>query len=432
MYNVVVAKIQVSQHPDPEVHSLAIGNVLGNTVVVSKETENGSLGIFFETDGQLGQEFAEKNNLLRKIDPETGKNLGGLFSEDRRVRCQKIRGIKSDGFWCPLSYLEHFGDVSELKEHDKFTAFNDVSIGQKYETWKTRAAAKAANKPAKGIKKPRVELLAMRRHFDTEQFRTDCWKFKKGDYVSISEKIHATSQRVANVKVELPIQNYSFAWLKQKLGFNVVPKTEYRVYVGTRNVILENNNNGATYYGNENFRYACIEDFKDKLYKNECLYGEVTHTNTDGKALMHQPTSKTKDKAIIKQYGQTMNYTYGTSWGKSEFWVYRITQTNDEGVSVDLSWQQMEQRCKELGAKMVPDVIEPFIYDGDEGKLRNLVEELTEGASSIDSSHIREGVCVRAERYPKPVVLKSKSFAFRVLEGIAKDDNEYQDIEEVS
>ena len=81
---------------------------------------------------------------------------------------------------------------------------------------------------------------------------------------------------------------------------------------------------------------------------------------------------------------------------------------------------------------MVPDVIEPFVYDGDEGKLRNLVEELTEGPSTIDPSHIREGVCVRADRYTVPVVLKSKSHLFRILEGLVKDDLEYLDIEEIS
>ena len=433
MYNVVVAKVLVSPHPDPEVHSLAIGTVLGNTVIVHKDTENGSLGLWFETDGQLGQEFCDKNSLIRKIDPQTGKNVGGLFDENRRVRCQKIRGIKSDGFWCPLSYLEPFGDVSTLKEHDKFTSFNEVNIAQKYETWKTRAAAKNANKSEKAIKKPRVELIAMRRHFDTEQFRTDCWKFKKGDLISISEKIHATSQRVANVKVELPIQKYSFDWFKFKLGFKVVPKIENRVFVGTRNVILENNTSGPTYYGNEQFRYDCIEDFKNLLYKNECLYGEVTYTEANsGNALMHQPTSKTKDKAIIKQYGQNMNYTYGTPQGKSEIWVYRITQTNEDGIPVDLTWMQMKTRCEQLGVKMVPDVIEPFVYDGDEGKLRNLVEELTEGPSTIDPSHIREGVCVRADRYTVPVVLKSKSHLFRILEGLVKDDLEYLDIEEIS
>ena len=431
MYNVVVAKVFVSPHPDPDVHSLAVGNVLGNTVIVHKDTPNGELGLWFETDGQLSQEFAEKNNLIRKIDPETGKNFGGLFDENRRVRAQKIRGVKSDGFWCPLSYLD--GDVSELKEHDKFTSFNETPIAQKYETWRTRAASKAANRGEKALKKPRVELVAMKRHFDTEQFRTDCWKFKKGDLISISEKIHATSQRVANAKVIYPIQKWSLSWFMEKLGFEVIPKSEYRVLIGTRNVILENNQGGATYYGNEKFRYDAIEDFKDKLYKNECLYGEVTYTEaTSGNALMFQPTSKTKDKSVIKQYGQKMNYTYGTKQGKSEFWVYRITQTNEDGISVDLTWQQMKSRCEQLGVKMVPDVVEPFIYDGDEGKLRNLVEELTEGASTIDPSHIREGVCVRAERYATPVVLKSKSFLFRVLEGIAKDDAEYQDIEEVS
>lgn len=73
------------------------------------------------------------------------------------------------------------------------------------------------------------------------------------------------------------------------------------------------------------------------------------------------------------------------------------------------------------------DVVEPFVYDGDEVKLRALVEELTERPAVvtedyIDSSHPSEGIIIRADRGSQtPLFLKSKSFAFRVLEGIASD-----------
>ncbi len=430
MYQVVVARIR-NLTPIVGADFIIQGSVLGNTIVVGKDTIEGTLGIFCESDGVLGIEFAQKNNLMKNIDPATGKNTGGMFESNLRVKAQKLRGVKSDGFWCPLDLLAPFGDISVLKEHDKFTEFNGVLIAQKYVV-KRANGSKGPNAPKNRLKAPRVELVAMRRHFDTEQFRTDAHKFVVGDLCSISEKCHATSQRFAYVRVEQPIKRYSLDWFKQILRMKVEPKFAYDYMVGTRNVILENNNHQGTYYGNENFRYEATNDFRGKMYKNECLYGEVTYTNADsGLALMHQSTTKLKDKKVTKQYGDTMNYTYGTKPGKAEFWVYRITQTNEDGIAVDLTWQQMKVRCDQLGAKMVPDMVAPFIYDGDQDKLRELVESLTGGVSTIDPSHIREGVCVRAERYPMPLVLKSKDFLFRSLEGMVKDEG-IIDVEEAA
>jgi hypothetical protein len=67
---------------------------------------------------------------------------------------------------------------------------------------------------------------------------------------------------------------------------------------------------------------------------------------------------------------------------------------------------------------------------GDEEKLRVLVESLTDGSSTLDQKHIREGVVVRQEQYPVVYAMKSKSFVFKILEGIAKDNSDYIDLEE--
>lgn len=63
--------------------------------------------------------------------------------------------------------------------------------------------------------------------------------------------------------------------------------------------------------------------------------------------------------------------------------------------------------------------------DGDETLLRDIVEFRTEGPSTIDPSHIREGVVVRAN----DSWYKNKSFVFGVLEGYIKDQGEI-DMEE--
>ena len=58
-YKAYVVSIVVEPHPDPEVHSIAIGKANGNTVVVSNKTKSGDLGIYFECDGQLSEQFAK-------------------------------------------------------------------------------------------------------------------------------------------------------------------------------------------------------------------------------------------------------------------------------------------------------------------------------------------------------------------------------------
>jgi len=126
MYKAIVAKIIVFPHPDAD--RLQLGNVLGNQVVVGLDTYTSEVGLFFNTDGQLSSEFCIANDLLRRKDSE-GKPAGGMFDENnRRVRAQKFRGQKSDGFWIPLTSLNFTGgDISSLKEGDMLDEFNGKS-----------------------------------------------------------------------------------------------------------------------------------------------------------------------------------------------------------------------------------------------------------------------------------------------------------------
>lgn len=58
-------------------------------------TDN-QVGVYFPTDGQLSKEFAEANNLLRKLD-ENGHTIpgGGYMDPSKRnVRAINLRGEK--------------------------------------------------------------------------------------------------------------------------------------------------------------------------------------------------------------------------------------------------------------------------------------------------------------------------------------------------
>ena len=421
MYKAVVAKIYVTPHPDPEVHSIAVGVACNNTVIVSNKVQTGELGIYFECDGQLSLDFCKQNKLLRED--------GGYFDENRRVRAQKFRGVRSDGFWIPVDSVAFTGvSVADLKEGDTFDSLKGVQICSKYETAATRSR-KAGEANKKKAKKEVKFKAAFPKHFDTEQFRTSVKKFQVGDLITLSEKLHGTSQRFALTEVALLTPRWSLARLKQVLG--LMPKKKWDYLVGTRNVTLYNPEQ-TSYYGSEKFRFTVVEKIRPLLKKGEILFFEVVGWTDGGKSIMPKVnTSGLKDKKFKKQYGDSFYYSYGCQEGQADIFVYRIANLTPDGELIDLPWNSVKERCNQLFIKHVPEY-EQFIFDGDYDKLVQIVEDWTEGPSKVDSSHIREGVCVRAERYPTPLVVKNKSFPFKVLEGIAKDNSDYEDMEETA
>ena len=100
----------------------------GNQVIVDLSYKEGDLGVYFPSDGKLGQEFAEVNNLLRKKD-QNGNNVGGFIDPVKRnIKAIKLRGEKSDGLFLKLDSLSKFTDISTLKEGDAITVLNGTLI----------------------------------------------------------------------------------------------------------------------------------------------------------------------------------------------------------------------------------------------------------------------------------------------------------------
>lgn len=432
-YKAYVTSIKVSNHPDPEVHSIALGNANGNTVVISKKVKDGDLGLYFECDGQLSEEFAKANDLVRYTDPVTGEKKGGFFDLNRKVRAQKFRGVKSDGFWTPissLSFIDGF-DPNFLKEGDSFTEINGVAICNKFVTKATQKAA-SEKKKKNALHKEEKLIITFPKHFDTDQFRNEARKFKAGDLISATSKFHGSSQRLGCVKVIHKYKPFTFKWLKNKLG--LLPNETYEHVIGTRNVTMNpietSANEGRGYYEDESFRQKVVQPLIGKLHRGEMLFFEVVGWVNDNTPIM--PPAKIKDlkEKSLKKYGDLMYYSYGTKKGEADIYVYRIAHLMDDGELIDLTFEQVKARCGELGVKHVVEVCPKFIYDGDENKLREHVESLTDGDDPVDPSHLREGVCIRAERYPTPLVLKNKSFFFKLAEGMAKEKEDYVDEEE--
>jgi hypothetical protein len=137
---------------------LLVGECFGNFVIVGLDTQENQLGIYFPTDGKLGFEYASQNKLLREKD-ENGNQIGGYLDPNKRhLTTIKLRGEKSDGLFMPLSSLEEFCKVSELKEGDTITTLNGVLICEKYIPQGTRSRSGNYGKVGKH-KKERLFLI---------------------------------------------------------------------------------------------------------------------------------------------------------------------------------------------------------------------------------------------------------------------------------
>ena len=91
---------------------LQCATIFGNNVIVDMTYKSGDRVIYFPVDGQLGKEFADDNNLVRKKDAE-GNNIGGYLDPNKRnITALKLRGEQSDGLVLPITVLSKYINVA--------------------------------------------------------------------------------------------------------------------------------------------------------------------------------------------------------------------------------------------------------------------------------------------------------------------------------
>lgn len=470
MYNAYVTTIKnLRKHPNAD--RLQLGECFGNTVCVSMEYTDGQIGVYFPTDGQLSVEFADANNLLRKKDVD-GNNIGGYMDPDKRnVTSIRLRGEKSDGLFLPLTCLESFGDVSNLKVGDVITTFNGHEICTKYIPHRNIRSGHATN--GNHTRKKKVPIAPLfTEHADTEQLAYNLGAFQAGDQIEITLKMHGTSQRTGYLPVfkgyrctnriyqaalNAVMSGKKVGAMTQKfanLGLvSATPIYDWDYVSGTRRTVLENFNGG--YYGSNEFREQHSKFFEDKLHKGEEVYYEVvgfTHTGTP--IMATADNKKLNDKEFVKQYGKTTIFSYGCNPNgkegigiterevpQSDFYVYRMTMTNEDGDIVEYTPDFMRYRCEQMGCKCVPVMYKGFIPDEINGEIhmnnftpgewvKAIAEKYYDGPDPIGKTHVREGVVVRIVNKPKFCAYKHKNFAFKCLEGLVKAEATAPDMEE--
>jgi hypothetical protein len=409
-YTAYITKIKnLKKHENAD--RLQIGDCFGNSVIVGSDTMPEEVGVYFPTDGQLGIEYAEVNNLLRKKD-ENGKNIGGYLDPDKRhIKAIKLRGEKSDGLFMPLKSLEQFCDISGLRVGDTISILSGIVICEKY--------VPKSNTPKTSAKSNMVVkshyFPTFYEHINTEQLAYNLGKFVEGDICYITLKMHGTSQRTANIiqkKVrKLPNIISKIIKLRDKT-------VGYKLVSGTRRTILTDFKGG--YYGSDEFRKAYHDFFEGKLRKGEEVYYEIVGYANSEKLIMPEcSNAKTQDKNFVDRYGETTRFTYGCNTGESKIYVYRMTTTNEDGYIVEMPTELVKIRCEQMGVDFVP-ILDKFLFTSQEDLLSR-VERHIEGDDPIGKTHIREGIVVRIDNREKFTALKHKSFLFKVLEGIIKD-----------
>ena len=412
----------------PNADRLYLGECFGNTVCVSKTGyTDGMTGAYFPTDGQLSVEFAENNNLVRKKD-ENGNNVGGYMDPDKRnITAIKLRGEKSDGLFLPLSCLDYcFEDeaAAHLKLGDTISVVNGHEICCKYipRQQHHRGGYSEGNRTRKK-KVKETSFPYFNEHIDTPQLRFCSNMFKPGDIICLTEKVHGTSSRNANTLTV----SYKKNIFDKIFGLKGRCVEKYEEVIGTRRTIVSQTEGG--YYGSNQFRIDWGENFKNKLHPGETVFGEIAGWIDETTPVMGiADNKKTKDKDFINKYGDKTTFTYGCEPGKSRFFVYRMTLTSPDGYVVEYPWDLVKLRAEQMGLEIVPE-LDRFIYTTEED-FNSRIQRWMDVSSTIDATHIIEGVVVRALNAPDFRVAKEKSFLFKVIEGIVKENADTPDVEE--
>jgi hypothetical protein len=395
-------------------------NVQGNDCLISKDSDESELYLFFSSETKLSDKFLSSNNLYRDSSKNEDKFKTGFFEDNGRVKAIKFRGIISSGFVIPFSSLKNVKELSELNTANMFPGFefnelSGVEICRKYVKRSERKKGMSSI-PTKKLDNI-VDQKFVPEHFDTSHLIKNLHHLKKKTRIIVTYKLHGTSARYFNTLTQRKL-----SWLEKVakiLGVKVLEE-DYNYVCASRRVVKSVGFNELPdknhFYNSEDLWSKTGEEFiKDRLNKGEAVYCEIIGKSYTGENIQH-------------------GYSYGLT--KPDVYVYRISNINAQGIEIDLSYEQMLERCKELGLKPCPELfngtVEEFIYTWDkvlmyrDADVPELIEDifygkLLEKPSILDPSVVEEGFCIRIDTYPKPMIFKIKSKQFLIHEGILND-----------
>lgn len=322
---------------------LGHANFFGNMVLVSKNIEIGTMGLFFPLECQINHEFLKANNLYRNAELNSDVSKKGYFEDSGRVKAQKFQGHKSMGFFVELSSLNYLG-LPELPAIG--SEFNDIDnkvICKKYRL-ENQQLSKSAKQSKLAVVQSKLVDNQFRFHYDTAQFGRNLHKIDiEKDYLTITMKIHGTSGVFSNILTKKPLN-----WLEniaQWLGVKV-QDTEYGNIYSSRKVIKNDkiNPSGKHYYDVD--IWGIVNDYlKQSLPQGCTVYCEIVGYLPDGRMIQKDYDYSCVQPKINEQYVV----------GKHcKVYVYRVTFTMPNGYVVELNAKDVQVWCVNNGLEAVP------------------------------------------------------------------------------
>jgi hypothetical protein len=447
---------------------------LNNTIDETTKLNPLILAIWYMDDGSLSHSDAQQDRACFAIcsyDDEQVKTIEKLIYD---YGFRNYTFYKSDGYnRLRLNYKDADILFRDIKEY--IPVVMQYKLPEKY---RTRVEPNIEYQRSNELLVPLESTIFSKELYESSGRKYD-FETETNNFYANKVLVHNSSIRTAN----LPVLRTK-PWYEKffnKLGLNT-KDYEYQFVIGSRRVVKSIGGNEAEnkahFYDEDLWTTIAKREFEGKLRKGETIYGEIVGYTPSGESIMGSHSnsklknfmSKNEYKEFINKYGETTEFSYGcsnyvqpqtksyivddTKEGfpnpsivnypnfektiNNKVFIYRITMTNEDGESIDLSWEQVKTRSEQLGVAHVPELYVDFPYnpkadppEKNERILNHLVENFTESDSKNFPQHINEGVCVRIENGSlTPQIYKSKRFYFRVLEGLIKDDSNSIDIEE--
>jgi hypothetical protein len=379
--------------------------IYGSSVIVGKNINYNTAGLFFPLECQLGDQFLYHHSLYRDKTKNLDPTHAGFFEQNGRVRAVKLRGQKSEGFFIPLADLhESYNELKELAIGTDFDYLNDERICRKYIVKEVQARKNKTGRQGSTPKFTRLIPDQFHLHVDSIQAKKYFDFIKPDDLIYITDKFHGTSAVFANV-----LTNRTLSWYEKlllKLGVNI-NTSEYGNIYSSRKVVKNQYINAEVtggFYKTDVWGHINNE-IKDLIPEGVSIYGEIVgYLPGDNKEI--QP-----------------GYTYGCQVNTCEFLVYRITNTNTAGLVTEYSWQQIKDFCKKYGLKHVVEFYYGFAKDlypdisTDNHWHENVLSRLQtdfnlEKKCKYNPTKAAEGIVIRQEKLFDCVPLKLKAFAF--------------------
>lgn len=406
---------------------VTLENIPQASVVVGKETKEGTKVVYFDSNLALKQEVI---NIIDENSPDHGKegfvSIGNYLARGNRVRCIKLRGTISNGLSIEIEKFYPFFSNAEKAEKTLVEgyAFDKIGGTEICEKWLPKTRQRGGPNLGKKGKKAKEESRMIPNHFhfhvDTDQLLRNVHKLHPDHIYSISRKIHGTSAICGKVLVKRKLGWYEK--VLKKLGVNI-NDTEYDHIYASRKVI-KNDAENLGYYNVDLWTEAGQKYFLGKLRPSETVYYEIVG---------YLPNS---DKMIQK------DYDYGCKPGEYKIAVYRITTTLPDGSVIDYNWDQIKERCKQMDVPMVEEYYYGKGIDCPVGNHDDTIKDWQYTAIEYLKDHYLEkdaldckkkvpdeGIVVRDFSTLGIEVFKLKSDKFTLKESKNKE-NEVEDIEE--